>query len=490
MSGEILMRPATAILVLAFASAAVAGPSEAVAAAYADAKALPALTAPQYRYLTTYAMRREDKEAFYLNALRFWTNSLSRESEPVPFVQVSPDLYRVALLDYQWDARTWERLADVERWFHQKQTEETIETEDYGHYEGQRFVVTEKRPTGRKTTKTINASAFWLNPADIAGLINLTQSQVPIVRADWFIFQTGIQRDKQVGYYDFLGLGNKEADFLKLIAADKEAARRVRKEIAATLARSGVALQNRGILRQQSITGPYWFTQDYKTSTDKQNTLQLLDGDTEPPAGDASEQYGTLPNGLPAYWLQDAKGNRQNVVPPDIAHDRFATGNDLNIYAGKSCATCHAEIIRPIDDYARRLYRGAIKLQSVDYAKFVRLRQLYLSDLEARVKADQAEFAAALKRVNGLSPAENAKAFGQAWDAYAERDLSPADVARELGYSEKVLVEGLKKYSAAAGQVDPVLAGLLQAPPVPLRREHVDEAVALFYLAMKGYVQP
>lgn len=460
------MRPA--LLLLALATPALAGPGEAYALAARDVRTLDPVTATRARYFTTAALREEEKAAL-LKALWFHVNSLSREAEFAFPRPVGPDLYRVDLLDYAWDARTWEKLADVEPYFHVKLQGGTV------------------RGKGPRVPRVVTAQAPWLPAAEAAYLVNRTQSQVPVVRADWFLFQTSRQVVAP-GYYDFLGLGNKEADFLRLIGADKDAARRLRKEIAANLAKSGVAIQNRGIIRMQAITGPYWFTQDYKTSTNKQNVLRLLDGDTEPPAGDASEQYGTLSNGLPAYWLQDAQGNRQDSVPDFIAHDHTAVGNDLRIFAGKSCIGCHAEVIRPIDDWSRKLYRGAIKLQSPDYAKSVRLRQLYLSDLDGQVSRDQADYARAIARCNGLSPAENARGYARAFDAYLERDLTPGDVAREIGVTEAMLLDGLKKYAATAGQLDPVLAGLIQTPPVPVRREHAEEAVPLLYLALKGYV--
>jgi hypothetical protein len=471
-------------------AAAPVGPNEVQAAALRDARTLPADAARYTRYLSTYALRPAAK-ADFLKTLAFHVNQLSRESEIVAPVRVGDDLYRVNLLDYQWDPKTWERLADVEPHFHVRLVAERDEVEQWGKRrdDGGWYDV-EERKTGRKVRSVTVAAAPWLDPKAAAELATRTQSAVPVVRADWFLVQTAIQRGGQVGYYDFLGLGNKEADFLRLIGADKEAARRLRKEVAATLSRSGVALQNRHVTRLQSLTGPYWFTADFKTSANKQNTLRLLDGDTEPPAGDASEQYGTLPNGLPAYWLQDANGNRQDAVPPDIAHDRFATGNDLQIYAGKSCITCHAEVIRPVDDYARRLYRGAVKLQAVDYARFVRLRQLYLSDLDGQVRDDQAAYARAILRASGRTPADNARAFGRAWDDYAEAGLLPADAAREIGVAADDLLAGLKRSAAGVGRLDPVLAALVQEPPLPVRREHFDEALPLLYLALKGYVQP
>src|SRR6185437_8441611 len=123
-----------------------------------------------------------------------------------------------------------------------------------------------KYPVKVKAGVAVAIVAGWLPKEKINELRLGTYSEAPVLRADWFVFQTGIQTDRVAGYYDFLGLGKAEKDVERLIGANKEESRRVKKEIAAALARSGVILQNRGIVRFQSLTGGYWVTQDFKKS--------------------------------------------------------------------------------------------------------------------------------------------------------------------------------------------------------------------------------
>jgi hypothetical protein len=488
------------VLVLTGAASLLAGPAEAVAAAYADAARLPPETARTTRYLSTYAIPEKERPDF-LRALKFHCNSLSREAELVPPRQVAPELLAVNLLDYGWKAKTYEKLLDGENgqpepYFHAPvkvslaagDTETWpggVDSSDGRFYPAGRYTVKHKKSVIQQ------AQAPWLDPAHTSALVSLTQSQVPVLRADWFLFQTAIQAGRDGhGYYDFLGLGKEEKDFQALIGADPVLARKVKKEIAGVVARSGVTLNNRRLVRLGAITGGYWFSEDFKTSTAKQNVLRLLDEETDPPKGDASEQYGFLPNGLFAFWLQNAQGVRQDSAPDFIASDRLTGDNDGRVHIGLSCIRCHQEGIRPIDDYARKLYRGSVVLQSPDYRKFVRLRQLYLSDLAGHVRQDQEQYATALLRVNGLTAAANARAYAGAWDSYLNGEVTVAVAARELGCTEAHLLLALKASAKTTGQLDPVLAGLIQEPPLPLRREHMEELYATLQTILRGYIVP
>jgi hypothetical protein len=486
------MRSALTLLAALACSTALAGPNEALAAAVKEARTLPAEAAPYARYLTTYALRDRDKAEF-LRVLTFHVNCLSREAEVGRLAAVAPDVYRLDIRDFAWNAKVYERLADVDPWFHVRLTQagevEVDVEQEYGIPDGKggytnRYTKTEKRRITRPTA--ITAAAPWLDAAAIAELVNRTQSQAPLLRADWFFFQTAISEGHDPGYLDFLGIKDRK-DFEKLVGLDAELAKRLQREIRAILARSGVALNNRQLVRFQTITGGYWVSLDSEKNVDRNNAVRLLDADYQ---HDAEEIYGVLPNGLFAVGAFAAAGAVQKTVPDKIASDGSATGNDRRIHTAKSCFVCHVEGIRPIDDYARKLYRDPVRLQAVDYDQLRRLQRLYLSDLATQVRKDQADYAEALLRVNGLTPGDNARAYLRAWDAYAERDLAVEDIARDLGVTKEALLGGLKQYARSVGQLDPVLAGLVQDPSLTLRREHVDEAVPLFHLALKGYVSP
>lgn len=445
-------------LILSLAAARViASPPEAVAAAAKHARTLPPDSARQLRYLDLTHFDADERAA-WVKVLSFHLNALSRASD-ITLPQVIDDkLLAFDLRDYQIDRFVYGRLGEPDPYFHVQ-----VEVADQH---------------GKKTRQT--AAAPWLPTEEITDLIQRNQTQVPVLRADWFLYQTAVAKDRRAGYYDFLGLGKKEADFQKLGGANAAEAKRLNLEMAASITQSGVTLHNRGISRIQALTGGYWFTQDFKTNTDKQNTARLFQGDTVPPTGDASEQFIVLPNRLFAYGLFNGNGDRQDTAPDDIASDGQSTSPDRRVHAGLSCIRCHVEGLRPLDDLARKLYRGSVQLRSPDYDKLRKLRQLYLSDFPAQQAADNAAFAAAVKACNGLTTAENANLYRQAWESYADLPVTPAVAARELGVDERRLLTCVRIYMEREAITDPIVAGFAQTPTIPVRREHFEESYQTF----------
>lgn len=470
------------LLPLLAATALAASPADAVAAASRDLAAQPADAQPNIRYLSLYHVRDEKELTAWKQCLDFWVNSLSREASLTPLVAVRSDLLRLDLRDYQMNPKTWEKLAKVEPYFHARvktAVEEYwaggIYSGDGKHYDAGNY----------KREKITLAQAPWLDGKQAAALTTMSGSQVPLVRGDWFLVQTSQQVDRKgTGYYDFLGVKNRK-DFQELVGLDEAAAVKLQKETRAIVARSGVALQNRQIIRFGSITGSYWVTLDSKKSTEGNNAVRNLNGDY---IADAQEIYGTLPSGLFAYYLSDKDGVQADRAPDDIASDKQAPGTDSRVHPGISCIRCHVEGIRPINDWARRVYKRPLSLASPDYEKLKRLRRLYLSDLERWVRRDQADYAETLLKLTGLKPAELAKTFARLHEGYQEVDLDLDALAREAGYTSAHVLAALKAVAKTAGSLDPVLAGLLQDPPEPIRREHMEEVFPLLMTHMRGYV--
>lgn len=446
-------------LLLALTAARVLGaPPEALAVAVAHARTLPTDYKRQTRYLDVSHLRAGER-ADCIKALSFHLNSLSRESEIVQPRELPGGVLWFDLRDYGISKDVYLKLGTVDPYYHVKVSQDTGK---YGYY----------------------PPAPWLDQGQIQELYDRTYSQVPILRGDWLLYQTAVQKDRRAGYYDLLGVGKKEVDFQKLIGADVAEAKRLKLEVAASVVSSGVTLNNRGITRLQALTGGYWRTLDFRGSADKQNTARLLSGDTDPAQGDASEQYGVLSNGLFAYWLQDGNGNRQDTAPDFIASDGRSTSPDRRVHVGLSCVRCHVEGLRPVDDYARRLFREPVFLRSPDYDKLKRLRQLYLTDLPAQLAADNARFAASVRLCNGLDVGENARVYAAVWEAYADTPVDAGRAAAELGCTEQQLLEKVRAYAANNAIIDPVMAALAQQPPLTVRREHLEETYSQFQKVM------
>lgn len=465
------------VLWLALSCPAWANPSAAVAAALNDARSLPPGIREQTRYLPLYAIKVEERRRF-LDALKFHVNQLSTNPDFASPRLVTPDLAAVTLADYGWQVNTWERFNESEPYFYVQALVKGGDPVYFWKHDQRKWFV-------RREVKEVRVPALapWLPTKQVEELVLLTNSATPIVRADWFVAQTAIQEGRKVGYYDMLNLGKKLADFEALVGLDRKAAQRLKKEIQAVVQTSTVALHNRHILRHPTLTGVWWETFDAKENVDVRNGLRLLNGDF---THDAREIYGTLPNGLFAFFLSDAVGNRANTAPDFIASDGRSSGTDRRVHVGLSCVRCHTPGIQTIDCWARRHYTGRLQLQSTDLGKYLRLKQLYLSDLDGYIRRDQAAYTEALRSVNGLTPADNAKGYAAVWDRYQEQLVSVADVARETGWTEKAVLAAIEQ-TVKKGLADPVLSGLMQTPPIPIQRQHFEELQPILWQVLGGY---
>ena len=464
-------------------------PAADVSAAWQDARRLPPEQAQQTRYLSLYAVPEKSRPEF-LKVLAFHVNTLSREVELSRPRRVTATVYAVELDAYGWDRKIWDRLAESDPWFHAKVQGAKavvewvlVDCEPYikdGQTLRQKYVQKESKADNKTTT----VHAPWLPTFDILGLSTLTASAAPILRADWFVFQTGEQAGRKAGYYDFLGIKN-QADAEKLAGFDKATAQRVRREVAGIVTESAVALNNRQIFRFGTVSGAWWETRDTETSADKANAVRNLDGDYD---FNFLEVYFTLPNGLFGFLLANKNREKADTAPDTVASDSTSTTTDRRVRIGISCVRCHTDALRSIDDYARKAFGpgGETALGSPDREKARRLKQLYLGPLTEALAKDRASYAEALKAVSGFTPEQLAKAYGKAWQEYESPILLPADVARWLGATEEELLAAVRSAAKTQGITDLALAGMLRTPPLSLRREHAEElAPVLFTLVQK-----
>lgn len=467
-------------------------PAGEVAAAWRDAGRLPADHARQTRYLSLYNVPAEQRAAA-IKVLTFHVNSLSREADLVRPRRVTDSLVAVELDSYGWPAAAWERLADADPWFHAQvqsevaRTKEEVRDQEYGHHIDGKWVRTrvekERVPVTTKETVKQTVLAPWLPVLETTFLVAATGSQAPVLRADWWIDQTGQQRGER-GYYEFLGL-KALADAEKLAGLDRKAAATARREVAAIITDSGVTLNNRQIFRLGAVSGGWWETRDTVNSVGKKNAVRNLDGDFD---HDAGEIYFTLPNGLFGLALADKAGKLAATAPDTIASDGASTNTDRRVRVGVSCIRCHVEGLRPIDDWSRKVFRvgNETALASPDREKSRRLKQLYLGPLQRSLTEDRAKYAETLLELTGLKPDELSKAYAAAWAQHESAPILPADAAREIGCTEEELIGALKAYQKAGGLTDLALAGWTADPPVPIRREHLEEQAPVLFTLLKG----
>ncbi|MFT5523974.1 MAG: hypothetical protein ACI9HK_001923 [Pirellulaceae bacterium] len=164
---------------------------------------------------------------------------------------------------------------------------------------------------------------------------------------------------------------------------------------------SGISGQNRLVERHAMKSGGfYWKSYDFKSS----NRTAIL---SEFPLGpsfdgnqfrelafihDGGEIIFSLPNGLQAYLLVDARGNRIEAGPIEVVADSLRTSGNEQIVSGLSCIACHrGGMIEPPDDEVRR-FSGVVG-SARDH-----VRRIYPEDKEFRrlLEKDRKLFARSL----------------------------------------------------------------------------------------------
>ena len=164
-------------------------------------------------------------------------------------------------------------------------------------------------------------------------LMNLREEmncEVPFIHVDWFLANASLPPL----YHDILDLPRTDRALEAKLGVDvvsnlrNAAGRRVWR---AGFNDSGVSNNNRVVERHQFQHGAYWKSYDFAGSVGTQNIF------THPLAftHDGSEVVFNLPNGLQAYYLSDAGGNRLDAAPINIVRALYAS--DPTVRNGLSC---------------------------------------------------------------------------------------------------------------------------------------------------------
>lgn len=407
-------------------------------------------------------------------------------------------LLRLDITEYRWDATVWEQLAGADFHFHARLVKEVTVTEtvmqEYGYWRmisTQRQVTseyakanpkvcewirTEDRPVKKEMKKqeVVTAHAPWLPAATITALATETHSDVPILLADFFLWQTAIMSARKPGYADFLGFKDKKT-FDALVGFDQAKAEVFTFELLAAVADSGVSEQPRRIARFDKIGGAYWITFDSKLARGKSNPLENID--RKDFAFDASEVIAHLPNGWMACGLFDNKGVRQDSAPDFVGHDKTTTSNNGRIENALSCYRCHQKgMLQDIDDWQRNLYQPPISLSGPDKEKIIEAQQLWLRSLIPALKADRDRYEAAVLEATGLDSGKYSAALRNRWMIYADAPtaVDRERAAREVGVSEAELTEALTAFHASPFQPVKTTA-VYTLPPARRRRIPIDQ---------------
>ena len=160
--------------------------------------------------------------------------------------------------------------------------------------------------------------------------------EVPFVHVDWFLAVASLPPL----YHDILSLPETEAELERELGID--VAGNLRQAPGLRVMRAGtndsrVSRHNRVVERHSFRNGAYWKSHDFASSVGPKNILENpLTFDR-----DGGEVIFNLPNGLQAYYVSNALGNRIDVAPTDIVSNPAAS--DPAVRNGLSCIGCHTE---------------------------------------------------------------------------------------------------------------------------------------------------
>ena len=180
-------------------------------------------------------------------------------------------------------------------------------------------------------------------------LMNLRQEmncEVPFVQVDWFLATASLPPL----YHDILDLPITDRELEAELDVDvseniiNAAGKRVWR---AGFNDSGVSNHNRIVERHLSRYGAYWKSYDFAGSVGSKSIFTHPLNFTH----DGGEIIFNLPNGLQAYYLSDAGGNRLNAAPINIV--RNPAVSDPTVRNGLSCIGCHTEGMKTFEDQVR-----------------------------------------------------------------------------------------------------------------------------------------
>ncbi len=165
-----------------------------------------------------------------------------------------------------------------------------------------------------------------------------TKSEVPVVRADWFIATAS----RPPLYHHLAQIPETDRELEQLLQVNVQRNLNEHRVIRVGFTRSGVSQHNRLIERHESIFGAYWKSYDFAGSTGRKNLFDfpLGPGDTATDFDhDGGEIIFQLPNGMLGYMLTDRQGNRIDKGPTSIVSD--PRQGDRAVVNGLSCMSCH-----------------------------------------------------------------------------------------------------------------------------------------------------
>lgn len=285
--------------------------------------------------------------------------------------------------------------------------------------------------------ETANPYFLALSSPQAVACNELTQSNMPYVRIDWFVFAAS----KPPLYHAMLALPDTAGELEQMLHVNVEANIEQEKAIRAAFNRSGVSQHNRLIEWHKSPHGSYWKSYDFGGSTGQQNLFEYplgTGGGGNSFQHDGGEIVFTLPNGLQGYLLVDGLGKRIDQGPTNIVSDPKQL--DRTVTNGVSCMSCHYTGVIPKTDEVG----SAVRANPKAFENAADILALYRepAHLNRVLDEDGRRFAAAMRKLGVTSLSRSGEAvsamalrFQQELDlplAACEFGLAPAELLRRL----------------------------------------------------------
>ncbi len=284
--------------------------------------------------------------------------------------------------------------------------------------------------------------------AKLTDLQTQMKCEVPFVHVDWFLANAALPPL----YHDILDLPKTDRELERKLDVDVQRNLQTAPGVRVWRAGfndSGVSNNNRVVERHTSRYGAYWKSYDFAGSTGTQNVF------THPLSfkADGGEIIFNLPNGLQAYYILDASGNRLNSAPPEIVIDPSA--RDPIVHNGLSCIGCHTEGTKRFEDEVRGVINRTVN-PGFDKAQALRL-YVERATIEGLLAQDSERYRVALEATGGVfGGIEPVHRFHEAFRGPVEAPEAAAAVDMK---TEAFLAEIRNKPSLQRLGLTPLLSG-------------------------------
>lgn len=433
---------------------------------------IPPEDRPYIRFLSYFNFQNDPKVKKYQNIMKFWINSLHRESD-VEFPKIVPNsndlLFWIDLRDYGWSSAAWSIVANREPYF----IEPLVNS-------GYAFTLRQISNVKQQESKAIGAKGFYHCDT--------------IVRADWFIRETS-ELDRSDSYFDLLfakerfeeivtkreekvevdwkggewngkqlapgryyynktisntrsaqkDFPKNEKDFENAFGLDltldfiKKSKLNLQKGAVVEGNTSIVARNNRLIQRTDGPIGWYYKTFDVVEESERKDFVETLQKDFD---FDAGEILARLPAGGQAGLLADSKGKILKTVDNKLAHDSSDFKYDTRVRNFTSCVVCHESGIIEPKNLIQEIMKAGVDIKFKDKKEARDARSFFLN-WDKKLKFDQEDYKDFIKRTSGFTPGENSQEFK------SFRDLYDGPVTLQMAANEVGLTVELFKTIAA-----------------------------------------